>query len=164
MSRSTTKQQVLGLVAWAAITFIAAAIGSAASIEAGPFYGELVRPDWAPPARLFGPVWTGLYALMAIAVWLVWREGGVQRNRVALTLFGAQLALNALWSWLFFGWQMGGAAFADILVLWVAIVATLVAFWRAKPLAGALLLPYLAWVSFAAVLNWSIWQLNPQLL
>lgn len=155
---------MLGLVAWAAITFVAAAIGSAASIEAGPFYGELVRPDWAPPARLFGPVWTALYALMAIAAWLVWREGGVARNRTALTLFVVQLALNALWSWLFFGWQMGGAAFAEILVLWVAIVATLVAFWRVKPLAGALLLPYLAWVSFAAVLNWSIWQLNPQLL
>lgn len=164
MSLFSTRQQVLGLVAWAAITFVAAAIGSAASIEAGPFYGELVRPDWAPPARLFGPVWTALYALMAIAAWLVWREGGVARNRTALTLFVVQLALNALWSWLFFGWQMGGAAFAEILVLWVAIVATLVAFWRVKPLAGALLLPYLAWVSFAAVLNWSIWQLNPQLL
>ena len=162
--RSSTRRQLLGLLAWVAVTFVAAAIGSAASIQAAPFYGELVRPDWAPPARLFGPVWTALYALMAVAAWLVWREGGVRRNRTALTLFTVQLALNALWSWLFFGWRMGGAAFADILVLWMVIVATVVAFWRVRPLAGALLLPYLAWVGFAAVLNWSIWQRNPTLL
>jgi tryptophan-rich sensory protein len=164
MTQMTTRQQVLGLVGWVLVTFVAAAIGSAASIEAGPFYTALVRPGWAPPAWLFGPVWTALYALMAIAAWLVWRVGGFRQARTALTLFLVQLALNALWSWLFFGWRQGGAAFAEILVLLAAIVATVVAFWRIRPLAGALLLPYLAWVGFATVLNWSVWQLNPQLL
>ena len=105
-----------------------------------------------------------LYALMAIAAWLVWRVGGFRTARFALTLFLVQLALNALWSWLFFAWQRGALAFADILVLWAAIVATLIAFWRIRPLAGALLVPYLLWVSFASALNFSIWQLNPRIL
>ncbi len=146
------------------VSFIAAAIGGAASIRAGSFYLELARPEWAPPPGIFGPVWTVLYALMALAAWLVWRVGGFRAARSALTLFLVQLALNALWSWLFFAWQRGGLAFADILLLWVAIVATLIAFWRIRPLAGALLVPYLSWVSFASALNYSIWQLNPQVL
>lgn len=158
------KQQFIGLVAWLAVCFIAAAIGSAASIQAGSFYTQLVRPDWAPPPAIFGPVWTALYALMGVAAWLVWRVGGVRAAGTALSLFLVQLAVNALWSWLFFGWRLGAAAFADIVLLWVLIVATLVAFWRIKPLAGALLIPYLLWVSFAAALNYSAWQLNPGLL
>ena len=101
---------------------------------------------------------------MAIAAWLVWRSGGFHSNRIALSLFLVQLALNALWSWLFFAWQRGALAFVDILVLWALIVVTLVAFWRVRPVAGALLIPYLLWVSFAAALNYSLWQLNPQLL
>src|SRR3546814_1334061 len=101
---------------------------------------------------------------MAIAAWLVWRRGGVRENRNALSLFLLQLALNALWSWLFFAWHLGGLAFAEIVVLWVLIVATLVSFWRVRPLAGALLIPYLLWVSFAVALNYSVWQLNRQLL
>ena len=150
--------------AWLIVSFIAAAIGSAASIRAGPFYLELARPEWAPPPGIFGPVWTVLYALMAIAAWLVWRVGGFRAARSALTLFLVQLALNALWSWLFFAWHRGALAFADILLLWAAIVATLIAFWRIRPLAGAMLVPYLLWVSFASALNYSIWQLNPQVL
>ena len=164
MTQMTTRQQLLGLVGWALATFVAAAIGSAASIEAGPFYTALVRPDWAPPAWLFGPVWTAQYALMAIAAWLVWRVGGFREARTALALFLVQLALNALWSWLFFGWRQGGAAFAEILVLLAAIVATVVAFWRIRPLAGALLLPYLAWTLFATALNVAVWRANPALL
>jgi tryptophan-rich sensory protein len=101
---------------------------------------------------------------MAIAAWLVWRHGGFRANRAALSLFIVQLALNALWSWLFFAWHRGAWAFADIVVLWGLIVATLVSFWRVRPLAGALLIPYLLWVSFATALNYSVWQLNPQLL
>lgn len=101
---------------------------------------------------------------MAIAAWLVWRSGGFSANRIALSFFLAQLVLNALWSWLFFAWHLGGLAFADIVVLWVLIAATLVSFWRARPLAGALLIPYLLWVSFASALNYSVWQLNPQVL
>jgi len=159
-----TRRQIIGFVAWLAVSFVAAAIGAAASIQAGPFYTQLVRPEWAPPPALFGPVWTVLYALMGVAAWLVWRVGGFRSARVALVLFLVQLALNALWSWLFFGWHLGGAAFADIVLLWALIVATMVSFWRVKPLAGALLVPYLLWVSFASALNWSVWQLNPQVL
>ncbi len=101
---------------------------------------------------------------MGIAAWLVWRRGGWAAQRRALTVFVAQLALNALWSWLFFGWHLGAAAMLDIVVLWVLIVVTVVMFWRARPLAGLLLLPYLAWVTFASALNYAVWQLNPQAL
>jgi benzodiazapine receptor len=156
--------QIVGLAAWLVASFIAAAIGGAASIQAGPFYAALQRPDWAPPAAVFGPVWTVLYALMGIAAWLVWRVGGFRAARAALTLFFIQLAANALWSWLFFGWQRGALAFADILLLWALIGATLMFFWRIRPLAGALLVPYLLWVGFAAALNYVVWQLNPQVL
>lgn len=158
------REQITGFVAWLAACFMAAAIGGAASVEAGPFYTQLVRPDWAPPPTVFGPVWSVLYALMGIAAWMVWRIGGFGAAWIPLTLFLVQLALNTLWSWLFFGWHLGGLAFADVLLLWAAILATLVCFWRATPLAGALLIPYLLWVGFAAALNYSVWQLNPQLL
>jgi tryptophan-rich sensory protein len=157
-------KQLIGLVAWLAASFTAAAIGAAASVQAGTFYAQLVRLDWAPPGTVFGPVWTALYSLMAVAAWLVWRIGGFRAARVALVLFVAQLAVNALWSWLFFGWRLGALAFADILLLWALIAATLGGFWRLRPLAGALLTPYLLWVGFAAALNYSLWQLNPQLL
>ena len=154
----------LGLVGWFIVSFTASAVGAVASIQAKSFYGQLVQPEWAPPSYVFGPVWTVLYALMAIAAWLVWRSGGFHTNRVAMSLFMVQLALNALWSWLFFAWQRGALAFVDIVLLWVLIVVTLVSFWRVRPLAGALLIPYLLWVSFAAALNYSLWQLNPQIL
>jgi tryptophan-rich sensory protein len=135
-----------------------------ASIQAKSFYSQLAQPEWAPPPWVFGPVWTVLYALMGIAAWLVWRSRGFRANRQALTLFLLQLAFNALWSWLFFAWHLGIMALADVLVLWILIVATLVSFWRVRPLAGALLIPYLLWVSFASALNFSLWQLNPQVL
>ena len=158
------RKQIVGLVAWLIVSFIAAFIGGAASIQAGPFYSQLARPEWAPPASIFGPVWTVLYALMGIAAWLVWRAADFRTTRFPITSFLVQLALNALWSWLFFGWHQGALAFADILLLWVLIVATLIAFWRISRLAGALLFPYLLWVSFATALNYSVWQLNPQVL
>jgi tryptophan-rich sensory protein len=158
------RKQIIGLVGWLVVVFMAAAIGAVASAQAGAFYTQLLRPDWAPPPSVFGPVWTVLYAMMAVSAWLVWRAGAFRLTRFALSLFLAQLALNALWSWLFFAWHLGALAFVDIVLLWVAIVATAVAFWRIQPLAGALLLPYLLWVSFAAALNYSVWQLNPQIL
>jgi tryptophan-rich sensory protein len=164
MSPFSKKTQGLGLVAWLVVAFIAAAIGAVASVQAASFYGQLAQPSWAPPASVFGPVWSVLYALMGIAAWLVWREGGFAARRRALTVFLVQLALNALWSWLFFGWHQGALALVDIALLWVLIVTTIVLFWRVRPLAGALMLPYLAWVSFAAVLNYAVWQLNPQVL
>lgn len=158
------QRQTVGLIAWLATCFVAAAIGGLASVQASSFYLSLVRPAWAPPASVFGPVWSVLYASMAIAAWLVWREGGWRRARTELTLFLAQLALSALWSWLFFAWRLGPLAFVDILLLWLLIVATIIAFWRIRPLAGALLIPYLLWVSFAAALSYTVWQLNPEML
>ena len=164
MAVDSTLRRSLGLAGWLLVSFVAAAAGAAASVNAGPFYAQLIRPEWAPPASVFGPVWTILYTLMGIAAWLAWRPGGFRAARTALTLFVVQLVLNALWSWLFFGWHRGALAFADILLLWVAVAATLACFWRIRPLAGALLVPYLLWVSFATALNYSVWQLNPQLL
>ena len=162
---SLSKQmQILGLVGWLLLSFAASAVGAVASIQAKSFYSQLAQPNWAPPPGVFGPVWTVLYALMGIAAWLVWRSGGFRANRQALMLFLLQLAPNALWSWLFFAWHRGVLALADVLVLWILIVATLVSFWRVHPLAGALLIPYLLWVSFASALTYSIWQLNPQVL
>lgn len=149
---------------WLAVCFAAAALGAVASVNAGAFYAELVRPSWAPPAWLFGPVWSTLYAAMAVAAWLVWRAAPAARARTALGLFLVQLAANALWSWLFFAWRLGGWALAEVALLWLLILCTLVAFYRIRPLAGALLAPYLAWVSFAAVLNWALWLANPAAL
>src|SRR5690606_9131068 len=142
VAQLSRQKQIVGLAAWLGVSLIAALIGSAASVQAGPFYTELSRPAWAPPSWLFGPVWSVLYAMMGVAAWLVWREGGFRAARSALTLFLAQLALNALWSWLFFGWHRGALAFADILLLWALIVATLLAFRPIRPLAGVPLIPY----------------------
>ena len=157
-------RQALGLAGWLLVAFAAAAVGGVASAGAGPFYAQLARPSWAPPAWLFGPVWSLLYLLQGVAAWLVWRAGGFRGARAALGLFLVQLAANALWTWLFFSWRQGALAFAEILVLWVLIVATLAAFRRVQPLAAALLLPYLLWVSFAAALTFAVWRLNPRLL
>ena len=167
MSRSLPlplSQQALGLLAWLLLAFATAAIGAIASVNAGSFYAELNRPPWAPPGWLFGPVWSALYALMGISAWLVWRRHGSASVRRALLLFIAQLAANALWSWLFFAWKLGAFAFAEVVLLWCLILATVMAFRRISVLAAALLLPYLAWVSFASALTFSIWQRNPGLL
>jgi len=164
MSALSTQQQILGIVGWLAFVFVVAAIGAAGSIDSAQFYSGLARPSWAPPSSVFGPVWSVLYLLMGLAAWLVWRQDGFAAARVALILFGAQLALNAIWSWLFFAWHRGALALVDVIVLWVLIVATIVSFWRINPLAGALLIPYLLWVSYATALNYSVWRLNPQVL
>jgi tryptophan-rich sensory protein len=164
MRESPVPRQILGLLGWLAVTFVAAAVGAFATAQAASFYSELARPPWAPPASWFGPVWTLLYVLMALAAWLVWRVPLEARTRAPLRLFLSQLAVNALWSWLFFAWRLGGLAFMDIVVLLALIAATLVSFWRVGRLAGALLLPYLCWVSFATALTWSVWQSNPSLL
>lgn len=164
MASLSKQKQMLGLIGWLIVCFGTAAVGSIASIQAKSFYAQLAQPAWAPPAYVFGPVWTTLYAMMAIAAWLVWCSGGFRSNLVALSFFLGQLVLNGLWSWFFFAWHRGALAFADIVLLWILIVVTLVTFWRARPLAGVLFIPYLLWVSFASVLNFSIWQLNPQIL
>jgi tryptophan-rich sensory protein len=154
----------LALAGWILLCAAAGAIGASASIHAQDFYQQLDRPAFAPPAKVFGPVWTVLYLLMAVSAWLVWRERGWSRARGALGLFVAQLALNALWSWLFFGWHRGALAFADIVLLLALIVATIVSFARIRRAAAWLLAPYLLWVSFATALCFSVWQRNPQLL
>jgi len=150
--------ELVGLLGWLVAAFATAAVGAIASVDAAAFYAQLSKPSWAPPAQLFGPVWSALYLLMGVAAWLVWRSRGFKG--VALGLFGAQLAANALWSWLFFAWHRGALAAVEVLVLLALIVATVVAFWRTSRLAALLLVPYLLWVSFASVLTWSVWRSN----
>ena len=154
--------QLLGFLGWLLVAFAAGAVGAVASVDATSFYAQLSKPAWAPPAGVFGPVWSVLYALMGIAAWLVWRS--TRSMGVELGLFGAQLAANALWSWLFFAWHRGALATAEVLILLALIVATVVAFWRRSRLAALLLVPYLLWVSFASVLTWTVWRSNPGLL
>ena len=152
MTRLSTNRQVIGLAGWLLLWFAAAGVGAMASVRANTFYQQLVRPEWAPPAWIFGPVWSVLYLLMAIAAWVVWRQRGFRESGVALWLFIAQLTANSLWSWLLFSWHTGPWAFYEILILWILLLCTVVSFWRLHSLAGALLLPYLAWVAFATAL------------
>lgn len=161
---ASPQKQALGLLGWLAASFLTGGIGAIASASAGTFYGQLIRPSWAPPAWLFGPVWSVLYVLMGVAAWLVWREHGFRGAATALKLFGAQLLANALWTWLFFVWHQGALSLAEIVLLWLLIASTIVAFWRLNRLAAILLLPYLAWVSFATALTLSLWRLNPVVL
>jgi tryptophan-rich sensory protein len=156
--------RTLGFIAWLVTVALAAGLATIASMDAPGFYAQLVKPQWAPPAAIFGPVWMVLYLLMALSAWLVWRSRGFAGAPLALGLFLVQLAVNALWSWLFFAWRTGLWAFVDIVLLLVLVAATTVAFWRIRPLAGALLLPYLAWVAYALALNYQVWRLNPDLL
>lgn len=164
MALSQMSKQLFGLLGWLAVSFAAAALGGFASANAGDFYQQLTRPGWAPPSWLFAPAWTLLYLLMGISAWLVWREHGFRKARTTLSLFLIQLAVNALWTWLFFVWHLGALAFAEILILWALILCTVVAFWRIRPIAGALLLPYLSWVTYASALTYAVWQRNPALL
>ena len=154
--------QALGLLGWLLAAFAAGGVGAIASVNAVAFYAQLTKPSWAPPASVFGPVWCTLYVLMGVAAWLVWRTPGP--TRPALGLFAAQLAANALWSWLFFAWHKGALAAIEVLILLALIVAMMIAFWRASRVAALLLLPYLLWVSFASALTWWIWRNNPGLL
>lgn len=161
---SSKFHQALGVFGWQLVVFAAAAVGGYASASAGEFYRELQRPPWAPPGWLFAPVWSILYVLMGVSAWLIWRARGLDGAASALGLFLIQLAANALWTWLFFWWRQGGLAFAEVLLLWVLIVATIKLFWDVRPLAAILLIPYLVWVSFASALTLAMWQLNPNLL
>ena len=156
--QSSSTRSALALAGWLVLSFSAAAIGG--FFMPGSWYATLKKPSWNPPNWIFGPVWTGLYTTMAIAAWLVWKRGGFAGQRVALSLFLAQLLFNALWSPLFFGLRHPALAFADIVLLWLALLGTVAAFWSVRPIAGALLLPYLAWVTFASALNFALWRLN----
>lgn len=148
------------LLGWLAITFGFAALGALGSVQAAGFYAQLMRPGWAPPAWLFGPVWGVLYTLMAVSAWRACRPSAERRIAPVLSYL-LQLVLNSLWSWLFFAWHLGSSASVCILALLVLIVANILLFARRDRLSALLLIPYLAWVSFAAVLCFRIWQLNP---
>ena len=124
------------------------------------WFETLVKPSLNPPSWVFGPVWITLYTLMGIAAYLVWQQKGASGAKVALWVYGVHLVFNALWSILFFGLKNPGLAFAEIIVLFVLILVTTVFFWRINPWAGALMIPYVAWVSFATYLNYAIWTLN----
>jgi tryptophan-rich sensory protein len=149
---------VLALAGWVVLCFAAATMGG--FFPPGEWYASLTKPSWNPPGWVFGPVWTALYAMMAVAAWLVWKRGGWAAQRRPLALFLGQLALNAAWTPLFFGLHRPGLAFAEIVLLWLAIAATLVTFGPVSRVAAWLLAPYLAWVSFAAGLNFTLWRLN----
>jgi translocator protein len=146
---------------WIPITLALAALGSWGSMNAPEVYSQLNKPSWAPPAWLFGPVWSFLYLSMAVAATLVWRRRHLQPLGAAMGLYAAQLLANALWSWLFFAWALRGAAFTDSALLLVLLCATAALFWRTRKWAGVLMLPTVAWVSFATALSWAMWRLNP---
>ena len=148
----------IGLAFWVVLSFAAAGVGS--RFSPGDWYANLAKPAFNPPAWVFAPVWTLLYLTMGIAAWLVWRQRRVARVTPALALFLVQLALNAAWSWLFFGRHYIGWALVDLVALWLAIGATIPVFWTHRPLAGFLMIPYFLWVSFAALLNFQLWRLN----
>jgi translocator protein len=151
----------IALVVFLAICLGAGGLGAIATTpEIDGWYRTLAKPAWNPPDRVFGPVWTALFVLMAIAGWLVWQKERSVPRSTALKLFGLQLTLNVVWSWIFFALHEPGWAAIEIVGLWAAILATLILFIRQSRLAGALLLPYLAWVTFAAGLNFEIWRLN----
>jgi tryptophan-rich sensory protein len=158
----TSTNQLLVLAGFFVVCFAAAGIGSMLTVPyINGWYATLRKPWWNPPNWLFGPVWTLLYCAMATAAWLVWRRSGFSGAALPLTLFFVQLLLNAAWSGFFFALQNPPAALVNIVLLWAAIAATGVSFWNIVPTAGWLMAPYLAWVTFAAALNYAIWRLNP---
>jgi translocator protein len=157
-TRPAEDKAILGVILWFTATFLAAAIG--ALFRPGEWYVQLAKPAWTPPGAVFGPVWTTLYAMMAVAAWLVWKQGGHKLNTPPLRLFLAQLALNAAWSPLFFGLRNVLLGAVDIVLLLLVLSLTVRAFFSVSKLAGWLLVPYLLWVAFATALNLEILRLN----
>ena len=152
----TPVRSALALVGLILVTFCAPLAGMFS--PPGDWYVSINKPTWNPPSWIFGPVWTALYLMMAVAAWIVWRS---DRWRRPLCLYFTQLVLNAAWTPVFFGAKEIGWALVVILALWTAILCTLLAFGRVSKLAGWMLVPYLAWVSFATVLNFMLWRMNP---
>ena len=151
-------KNILGLIGWIVLCSLAGVFG--AQFEPGMWYETLQKPIWTPPDWIFPVVWPILYILMGISAWLIWKLKSTKLNDPIFIWFYVQLTLNAIWSWLFFGMHYIGTALAEIFLLWTAIVFTILLFWNKKRLAGALLLPYLGWVSYAAALTFAIWKLN----
>jgi tryptophan-rich sensory protein len=151
----------IGLIVFLFICLGAGGLGAIATTpEIDGWYKTLAKPTWNPPDSVFGPVWTTLFIMMGVAAWLVWQREGFKTAALPLALFGFQLVLNVAWSWIFFSLHQPGWAFVEIVVLWLAILATTVPFFRCSKIAGWLLVPYLGWISFASVLNLTIWRMN----
>lgn len=155
-------KDVLRLLFAIGVAELAGIIGAVFTTSAiTTWYADLVRPEFAPPNWVFGPVWTALYALMGVAIFLIWRAGWERRDvKIASVIFAVQLVLNTLWSIIFFGFRSPGLAFIEIVILWIAILATIIAFAKISRLSAWLLAPYILWVSFAAYINFAIWSLN----
>lgn len=161
MSKHENPSRMRGLAAlvgWLILTYSAALTGMLVQVDG--WYAALAKPAWNPPNWVFGPVWTLLYGMMAVAAWLVWQRGGWRAQRRPLGLYLLQWLLNAAWTPLFFGLHRPDLAFVAIVALLAAIMATIAVFLRIRPAAGLLLAPYALWVAFAALLNFSIWQMN----
>jgi tryptophan-rich sensory protein len=155
-------RSIVGVIVWLAVCFSAGVVGSRFTGPAvASWYAGIAKPSWTPPNSVFGPVWSALYLMMGLAAWLVWRKAGFSGAPGAMLLFGLQLVVNAAWSWIFFGLRRFDLGFLEIVVLWALILVTVIAFWRHDTRAALLLLPYLAWVSYAGALNFAIWRLNP---
>jgi len=149
---------IIALAGFVAVCFLAALTG--VWFPPGEWYERLKKPSWRPPNRLFAPVWTVLYVMIALAGWLVWRRVGFAGAGFALAVYALQLVVNAAWTPLFFGLRRPDLGFFDIVVLWLSIVATIALFLPIDAVAAALLVPYLAWVTFAGALNFALWRLN----
>ena len=157
----TRHGSVLALGSFLLLSFgVAAAGGAVTATSVDGWSRTLSKPELTPPDWVFGPVWSALYLMMGLAAWLVWRAAGLSEGRRALALWAVQIGLNLAWSILFFGLHLIGLALVEILLLLSAIAATMAAFARIDRRAGLLLLPYLLWVGYAAVLNAAIWRLN----
>jgi len=157
----TNQTRCMGLFFFVAICLGAGALGAVATTpEIATWYTTIRKPSWNPPDSVFGPVWSTLFVLMAVAAWLIWKSSGFKSAQMPLALFAIQLALNVAWSWIFFYFHQPDWAFAEIVVLWIVIAATTVEFFKNSRLAGWLMMPYLAWVTFASALNFAISQLN----
>ncbi|MFD0772431.1 TspO/MBR family protein [Streptomonospora algeriensis] len=156
----TIGRSAAGLVVFALAVAAAALVGVFSALDSADEYARLQQPAWAPPSWVFGPVWTVLYAMIALAGWEVWRRLGWRGARSALTLYTAQLVLNAAWTPLFFAAGLRAVAFAEIVVLWLVLTATVVVFFGADRRAALLMVPYWVWTTFAAALNFAVWQLN----
>jgi tryptophan-rich sensory protein len=155
------RHPLLGLLGFVAIVFVVGAVGSTATLPQIPgWYAALDKPGFTPPDAVFGPVWSVLFLMIAVSGWLVWRRTGLAGAPGAFVVYGVQLALNALWSVLFFGLHRLGFAFVELIAMWLAILATIIAFRRYSRPAALLLVPSLIWVTYAGALNATIWRLN----
>jgi len=154
----STPRLIFGFIGWFIVCFVAGWIGSMA--VSGDWYTELRKPPFNPPDWVFSAIWIILYILMAVSAWLVWGKRGFLGTKIPMTLFIIQLGLNAAWPWIFFNLKAPGWAFLEIIILWFFLLFTLSSFWIENPPAAALLVPYFGWISYAALINYTIWRIN----